>query len=144
MLDAMPALPCLFMAASALIIFTLGLLHLWITFRGNSLQPRDAVLLHSLKTISPKLTRETTMWNAWIGFNASHSFGAMLFGLVYGYLAVRLPTLLFASLFLRAVGLLLLGAYAWLGKRYWFRIPFRGIVLALLCYVLALAIAAWG
>jgi len=144
MLDAMPALPCLFMAASALIIFTLGLLHLWITFHGNSLQPRDAVLLHSLKTISPKLTRETTMWNAWIGFNASHSFGAMLFGLVYGYLAVRLPTLLFASLFLRAVGLLLLGAYAWLGKRYWFRIPFRGIVLALLCYVLALAIAAWG
>ena len=94
--------------------------------------------------MSPVITRQTTMWKAWVGFNASHSFGAMLFGLVYGYLAVRLPTLLFASLFLRAVGLLLLGAYAWLGKRYWFRIPFRGSVLALLCYVLALAIAAWG
>jgi hypothetical protein len=27
------------------------------------------------------------MWKAWVGFNASHSYGAILFGLVYGYLA---------------------------------------------------------
>ena len=142
--DPMPTLPALLVALSALIIFALGLLHLWITFRGTGLQPRDAALLQALKAVSPMLTRETTMWNAWIGFNASHSFGALLFGVIYGYLALAAPALLFSSLFLRAVGLLLLGAYAWLGKRYWFRIPFRGIVAALLCYVLALALAAWG
>jgi len=140
----MPTLPSLLVAASALIIFALGLLHLSITFRGRSLHPRDTSLLPALQKVSPMLTRETTMWNAWIGFNASHSFGALLFGLIYGYLALAAPALLFSSLYLRAVGLLLLGGYAWLGKRYWFRIPFRGIVLALLCYVLALAIAAWG
>ena len=140
----MPALPSLLVAVSALIIFALGLLHLSITFRGRSLHPRDTSLLPAMQNVSPMLTRETTMWNAWIGFNASHSFGALLFGLIYGYLALAVPALLFSSLFLRAVGLLLLGGYAWLGKRYWFRIPFRGILLALMCYVLALATAAWG
>ena len=144
MIDAMRSLPALLVAASALIIFALGVLHLSITFRGNRLHPRDASLLPALETVSPIITRETTMWKAWIGFNASHSFGAMLFGLIYGYFALSAPALLFSSLFLRAVGLLLLGGYVWLGKRYWFRIPFRSIVLATICYVLALVLAASG
>src|SRR5438046_6957052 len=28
------------------------------------------------------------MWRAWVGFNASHSMGAMLFGLVFAFLAL--------------------------------------------------------
>jgi hypothetical protein len=46
------------------------------------------------------LTRQTTMWRAWIGFNASHSMGAVFFGLVYGYLALLHVELLFRSPFL--------------------------------------------
>jgi hypothetical protein len=34
--------------------------------------------------------------------------------------------------------LLLLGGYAWLGKHYWFSVPFRGILLATALYVIAL------
>jgi len=143
-LDDLPTLPALLIVASALIIFVLGALHLWITFRGRALYPRDASLLAALQSVSPMLTRDTTMWNAWIGFNASHSFGALLFGMLYGYLALETPTLLFSSLFLRAVGLLLLSGYAWLGHRYWFRVPFLGIALATTCYVVALAIGARG
>jgi hypothetical protein len=35
-----------------------------------------------MKSISPMLTRETTMWKAWIGFNASHSSGITFIGVI--------------------------------------------------------------
>jgi hypothetical protein len=127
-------------AASAAIILLLGLVHLLYTFRGQKLHPRDADLEARMKEVSPVLTRETTMWRAWVGFNASHSYGAILFGLVYGYLAIVQSPLLFQSPFLLLVGVLLLAGYVVLGKVYWFSVPFRGIVLSFALYVAALVI----
>jgi hypothetical protein len=126
--------------SSAAIILLLGLIHLLYTFRGSKLHPRDAALETRMKEVSPVLTRETTIWRAWVGFNASHSYGAILFGLVYGYLAVAQSSLLFQSPFLLLVGLLLLAGYTVLGKVYWFSVPFRGIVLSSALYVAALVI----
>jgi hypothetical protein len=117
-------------AASAGIILMLGLIHLLYTFRGPKLQPRDPALRARMEEVSPVLTRETTMWKAWIGFNASHGYGAILFGLVYGYLALVHGALLFQSPFLLLTGLALLAGYVFLGKRYWFSIPYRGIGVA--------------
>ena len=127
-------------AASAVIILLLGLLHLLYTFRGQKLHPRDAALETRMKEVSPVLTRGTTMWKAWVGFNASHSYGASLFGLVYGYLAVAQSSLFFQSPFLLFVGLFLLVGYAVLARVYWFSVPFRGIVFATALYVAALVI----
>ena len=138
----MNALAPYLMAASAAILLALGLLHLLYTFRGPKLWPRDASLQQRMSEVSPVITRETTMWKAWIGFNASHSFGAILFGVVYGYLSLMYRAILFGSAFLLAVGLVLLLGYAFLGKRYWFSIPFRGILASLVLYVLAVASAA--
>ena len=134
----MNALASPLLAASASIIFALGAAHFLITFRGHKLYPRDATLHSRLTEVSPVITSETTMWKAWVGFNASHSFGAMLFGLVYGHLALVQSHVLWDSPFLLSVGLLLLGGYVILGRRYWFRIPLRGIVLATVLYALAL------
>ena len=128
-------------AASAGIIFLLGLAHLVYTFRGSKLHPRDPDLQERMKGVSPVITRETTMWKAWIGFNASHSFGALLFGAVYGYLAIVHSTLLFQSPLLLLMGLALLGGYVFLGKVYWFSVPFRGIVVSTLFYLAALVVA---
>jgi len=127
-------------AASAAIILLLGLIHLLYTFRGRRLHPRDAQLEQRLREVSPIITHETTMWNAWVGFNASHSFGAILFGLIYGYLSFAHDAFLFRAPFLLLVGLLLLAGYVFLGKRYWFSVPYRGIVLATVLYVVALII----
>lgn len=131
----------LLLGASAAIILLLGLIHLLYTFRGNKLHPRDSALEARLKEVSPVITRETTMWKAWIGFNASHSYGAILFGLVYGYLALFQSAFLFASHFLLVLGLALLAGYVFLGKVYWFSVPFRGIVLSTALYVAALVVA---
>lgn len=130
-------------AASALVIFALGALHLLFTFVGTKLQPRDQTLLARMHEISPKITRETSMWKAWVGFNASHSFGALLYGCVYAYLALAHGAMLFASPYLLSVGLVLLCGYIFLGKRYWFSVPYRGILLATALYVAAL-IAHWA
>jgi hypothetical protein len=131
-------LPSYFIAASAAIILLLGLVHLLYTFVGPKLHPRDAALMARMQEVSPVLTRETSMWRAWIGFNASHAFGAILFGLVYGYLALRHADFFFQSWFLLATGLAMLAGYVVLGRLYWFSIPFRGIVAATACYALGL------
>ena len=128
-------------AASAAIILALGVLHLVYTFVGSRLTPRDAALLARMNAVSPVLTRRTTMWKAWIGFNASHSLGAILFGLVYGHLALVQPALLFQSRFLLGVGLALLVSYALVGRAYWFSVPNTGIATALAAYVAGSALA---
>lgn len=130
-------------AASAAIIFTLGVVHLFYTFWSTKLHPRDPELETRLKAVSPVITRQTTMWKAWVGFNASHSFGAILFGAVYAYLALVESAFLFRSTFLCFLGLLLLAGYIVLGKLYWFSVPFRGILIAFACYAAGL-VAAWA
>lgn len=122
-------------------MFALGALHLWYTFSGDKLHPRDPELRARLEQVPLVLTRQTTMWKAWVGFNASHSCGALLFGGIYGYLALAHSAFLFQSWFLLSLGLLALVAYAFLGKRYWFSVPFRGILLATALYVGALVVA---
>ena len=136
-----PVAPWL-VTASAAIILLLGLIHLLYTFRGRKLHPRDADLEARMMEVSPVISRETTMWKCWVGFNASHSYGGILFGAVYGYLAAVHGAFLFRSPFLLLLGLLLLGGYAFLGKLYWFSVPYRGIVLATTLYAAAL-VAGW-
>src|SRR5687768_17955654 len=108
----MSVLSAMLFAGSAAVVFVLGAIHLWYTFRGNMLHPRDLELRARLEQAPLVLTRQTTMWKAWVGFNASHSFGALLFGAVYGYLAVVHRDFLFQSRFLLSLGLLVLVAYA--------------------------------
>jgi hypothetical protein len=128
-------------AISAAILLFLGVVHLLYTFRGRKLHPRDPALEEAMKQGHPVLTRRTTMWNAWVGFNASHSMGAILYGLLYGYLALAHQAMLFASPFLLGTGLVLLIGYTLVGKRYWFNAPNSGIFAATALYVAALIVA---
>lgn len=131
----------LLIAASATIILVLGLLHLFYTFHGAKLLPRDPELKTRMQEVSPVITRETTMWKTWVGFSASHSYGLILFGAVYGYLALAHRDFLFQSVFLLSLGLILLLGYVFLAKRHFFRIPFLSVLLATLLYALALMVS---
>jgi hypothetical protein len=125
-------------AASAFVVLALGSIHLLYTFTTNKFSPRDPDLEARLKIVSPVLTSQTTMWRAWVGFNASHSLGVILFGLVYGYLALAHFSLLAMPSFLSILGLVCLASYFVLAKLYWFSVPFRGVTLALVLYVAGL------
>lgn len=113
---------------------TLGSLHLIYTLKDNRqpkhLAPRSATLVNEMKNTQLKLTKETDMWRAWIGFNHSHSIGVLSFSGIYLYLA------LYDFTFLSASGLIwgapaLAAIYATLARLFWFRIPFFGSLIGL-------------
>ena len=75
-------------AACAAIILFFGSVHLAYTFFTDQLTPVEGQMETAMKRVVPRISSGTTMWKAWVGFNASHSMGLMLFGLIYGYLTV--------------------------------------------------------
>lgn len=127
-------LPRILIAASASIALALGITHLAFTFFGPKLRPRDHALEARMNEVSPVITSQTTMWKVWIGFNASHSFSAILFGSMYGYLALIRPDVLFQSWFLSILGGMFLLVYLILAKKYWFSAPFRYLMVASILY----------
>ena len=129
------------LAASGSIILALGAAHLVFTFWGTKLTPRDPNLQEAMKAVSPVITHDTTMWKAWVGFNASHSLGAIFIGQSFVYLAFAQAQLFFGSVYLQVVGLAFLVAYLVLGWRYWFKVPFSGISLSLVFYVASISVA---
>jgi hypothetical protein len=129
------------MVLSASIVFMLGVAHLVYTFWGPKLTPRDPALQISMSQIAPVITNETTMWRCWVGFNASHSMGLILFGLVFGFLGLAHSQLLFQSPFLLVVGLAMLVGFVLLSKAYFFSVPLMGISISLACYVASIALS---
>jgi hypothetical protein len=133
--------PGILIGASAAIPLALGIAHLVYTFIVPKLAPRDPALEATMKEVSPVITRQTTMWKAWVGFNASHSASAILFGSVYGYMALVQPAVLFHSAFLAVLGGLFLLVYIVLARKYWFRTPLRWLVVASVLYAAGFAAA---
>ena len=121
-------------AASAAVLGALGGIHLLYTYHGNKLDPRDPAVRVAMERANPVITRQTTVWRATKGFNASHSLGIIAFALVYGYMALCRPGVLNGSLFLLTLGMSVLLAYLALARRYFFSIPFRGVALACVLY----------
>jgi len=119
---------------ASFITVAMGLAHLVYTFRGNKLQPVDADTIQQMKTGRLRITNETSVWKAWIGFNASHSMGAILFGTLFSYLSLKHFPVVRESYFLQLVGVTFLGGFVLLARKYWFSVPYRGSLLALVLF----------
>jgi hypothetical protein len=128
-------------SASSVIMILLGSIHLLYTFSGNRLAPRDPGVQAAMSATQMMLTSETTVWRAWVGFNASHSMCAMFFGLVFGFLAAAHPDLLFRSTYLQLLGLAVLAGFVVLAKLYWFSVPLVGVSIAFGCFLAGLVVA---
>lgn len=117
--------------AGAIPFFLLGSLHVIYTLmdeqRPRRLAPRDRDLVALMRTNTLVLTKETTVWRAWIGFNLSHGLGVMSFSAALIYMAAlhfepvrsAAPEVLVAAPVIAA-------AYLGLSLRYWFSIPAIG------------------
>ena len=119
------------------ILLILGTLHMKYTFFSSKFQPRNIQAENEMKNTSPKLTRETTMWNAWIGFNASHSLGAIYFGIINIVLVINFFSVVQESLVLSLFNIAILLFYLFLAKRFWFKIPLMGILVSTICFMAA-------
>jgi hypothetical protein len=86
--------------AGSIPFIVLGTIHLLYTFFTNKFSSRNNTVDESMKTSSPLLTSHTTMWKAWIGFNASHSSGAIHIGFINLFIAIQYTTILQDPVFL--------------------------------------------
>ncbi len=126
-------------AAGGAIFSVLALLHAVFTLtdlrRPRRIVPADAAVMHAMMASPVRLAGPgSSMWRAWIGFNLSHSLGALMFGAAaaaWGMWPAGTPA---AIAWLPAA---LAALYLAIGLPYWFKTPNRGIALALGCFVLA-------
>jgi hypothetical protein len=123
------------------IFVLLGSLHALYTFldirRPRRLVPKDPAVALAMTASHVRLSGGgTTMWRAWVGFNFSHSLGAVLFGTLCIGAGVVLGAIVVPAwvLFLFVVIALI---YLSLSVLYWFRIPTAGIAVASLCLLVA-------
>ncbi len=123
------------------IIGLLGLVHWIYTFYTNKFQPYHSEVKSAMQASSPVLTKETSIWNAWIGFNASHSLGALIVAAVYIPLALEHIQVIHSNLWLSVLPSLIGLTYFYLAKKYWFKIPVIGLLLASLCFISALVLS---
>ncbi|HEY3056290.1 MAG TPA: hypothetical protein VGK31_10210 [Thermoanaerobaculia bacterium] len=111
------------------IFCALGLLHAVYTFLKR-LAPVDPNVIEQMRSTTVRLSRgRTDMWNAWIGFNLSHSLGAVLFGVLC--ITAALPVWILV---------LIATIYEVLALKFWFRVPaiaigIAGASLLIACFV---------
>src|SRR5689334_8549697 len=58
----MPIVASLLITASAAIVLVFGLLHLFHTYRGSMLHPRESGVMEAMQQSGLRLTRQTTVW----------------------------------------------------------------------------------
>ncbi len=127
--------------AGALPFLSLGAAHVIHTpiapEEAKGLSPRDPALAQAMTRSSVRLTARSTVWRAWVGFNLSHSLGAIVFGLYVAITgrnaaAYQLEAPLAVPLAC-GVGIV----YVYLARKYWFSIPLAGTLLSLLLFISA-------
>ena len=127
---------------AGLVYVVLGLLHAIFTLlderKPRRLAPDDPAVITAMQSSKLRLSRgATTMWQAWISFNLTHSLAAILLGTACFIVAAQLAMFVFSPWALLALAAIS-GVFALIGLRYWFGVPRAGALLATACLT-----AAW-
>jgi hypothetical protein len=130
-----------------LIYILLGALHAaytWLDIRNpRRIVPDDPAVIEAMRHSKIRLTRgQSTIWQGWVGFNFSHSLGAIFFGTAVCFIATRLGVMSFPPWVLPVLAAVS-GIYLLLAVNYWFRIPVLGTGIATACLALAWVLYAF-
>lgn len=124
-------------AAGASILGLMGAIHFVYTLYSDKFEAFDSKVTEAMKLTSPVISRDTSVWQAWIGFNLSHSLGALLLAAFYIPLSLFHFELIETSRWFSMLPLLIAMSYLSLAVKYWFKVPALGIAMATLCFLLA-------
>ena len=95
--------------------------------------PDDPAVITAMQASKIRLTRgESTTWQGWVGFNLSHSLGALLFSAACLIVAAGLRSFAFSPWVLLALAAVS-ALYLLIAVQYWFRIPILGTAIATGC-----------
>ena len=120
----------------------LGAIHILYSVRDTwspkKLSPYDDSVRVSMQRSTLALTRQTTMWRAWLGFNISHGIGVLFFGLIYLTLAISDFALITRITLLQYFALTVSVSYLVLSVKFWFHIPTIGSGIGTACFLVSL------
>jgi hypothetical protein len=108
--------------------------------RVRGLSPRDPAVRSAMQQDFLTLTRRTNVWLAWVGFNLSHSLGAVLFGAVVVLIGRNQMSFETQACLFLPLAVIVTSAYLVLAIRYWFRTPIIGVALSGSCFVTSWAV----
>lgn len=107
--------------------------------RPQFFTPRHDDVRQAMRGSSLALTDRTSMWRAWLGFNASHGLGALFFGLVLFMIAAQDFDLVLSLRFLMPLAVSMAVAYTVLSIRFWFYAPTVASAIATACFAASFA-----
>ncbi len=131
---------------AGVVYIVLGTLHAVFTLADERhprrLAPDDPAVVTAMQASKVRLSRgATTMWQAWISFNLTHSLAAIIFGAACLVVMAHMGLFVFSPWALLALaGTSAL--FALIGLRYWFGVPRAGTLIATACLTAAWALYA--
>lgn len=103
--------------------------------------PRDPELRKAMQQSSIGLHRTINLWDAWLGFNLTHSLGLILFGAAFLHVGVFEPIAFAQSPLLQACAVGVSAIYLVLSLKFFFSKPAIGSAIGLVCFALAAGLA---
>jgi hypothetical protein len=111
---------------------------------AKGLSPRDPAYRQGMSEQTFLLTRRTNVWLAWVGFNLSHSLGAVLFGVAVLLVGRSAAAFRSGAPAFVPFAVVVSGLYLFIGLRYWFRTPIVGIAISTACFVASWVLLTQG
>ena len=103
------------------------------------LSPRDPQLIGAMTREHVILTRRVDLWSIWVGFNLSHSLGAVLFGVFAIVIGRSAESFAAQAAVCVPLATAVAATYLAIGLAYWFNRPNSGIAISLACFI-----ASWA
>jgi hypothetical protein len=133
----------LFLAGALPFVF-LGTVHVLETPRRpadrRGLSPADPLVADAMTATGVRMTARTTLWLAWVGFNLSHSLGAILFGVVALLVGRSDASFAANAAVFGPLAVVVSATYVAIGLRYWFRAPITGCAVGFALFALSWAL----
>lgn len=125
------------LAVAGAIVLLMGVGHFVLTLRDvwkpTFFTPTEDSVRLAMQGAELKFDRRINLWESWLGFNLSHSMGAMMFGGVLLFVALTHLDAFLQSHALQAAAVLTAALYLAIAIRFWFWGPVLGISIVLLC-----------
>jgi hypothetical protein len=125
----------------ASIFLILGGLHSVLTLQDlrdpRTFTPPDPALREAMQESSLAIHPHTNLWQAWLGFNLSHSLGLVIFGGTFLAIGLFYFSSFTQILWLQSCAMLIATAYLMMSLKFWFSKPAIGSGIGLTCFIVA-------
>ena len=107
--------------AASSIFAILGTIHLIYTFYTKKFDPRNKDLIIEMNNTGLVISKDLNMWKTWIKFSASHSLGAMYFGIINIIIAISFSQESNVLMLISILDIAFSSSFLILAKKYWFK-----------------------